>query len=149
LLKADALGGWRWICAEEIFKANPLKDLLSDLRAYSAAIEAVRAGELPGMSLVERFMERRGDALSRHEVRSALAALKGTDLERAVLADAAAWAAEEAAAIGGWEEATSQDFLRGSPLAGLLDNRRAFDTTVGDLPGSRSTDGRGRPRMRP
>jgi hypothetical protein len=56
-------------------------------------------GELPGRELVYAFLARHGNALSANEVRAALTALKGTDFEQNVLAEAAAWAEAEVDAI--------------------------------------------------
>jgi ParB-like chromosome segregation protein Spo0J len=96
LLKAEALGGWEWICAGEITSPNLLKELMGDIRTYRSAIEVLRAGELPGREIVGRFLERHGNALSGNEVRTALEALKGTDLAQAAMAEAATWAAAAA-----------------------------------------------------
>jgi hypothetical protein len=68
-------------------------------KSYRAAIASLEKDELPGHAVVGRFMEAHGKPLSEREVRAALAALKGTDLERDVLKEAAAWAAAQAAAV--------------------------------------------------
>jgi hypothetical protein len=123
LLKAEALGGLK-LCPEEIFSSHPLVELLKPLprgegeevdaelqgdgeeaaedprkaiiRGYRRALGEVAEGRLPGLPVIGRFMRKRGNALSVHEIRTALSALKGTDLERAVLAEARQWAADQA-----------------------------------------------------
>jgi hypothetical protein len=73
--------------------------LVDSEKSYRAAIAGLEKGELPGHAVIGRFMEAHGKPLSEREVRAALAALKGTDLERDVLKEAAAWAADQAAAV--------------------------------------------------
>ena len=96
LLKAEALGGWEWLCAGEITRGNPAFGLLDNEQSYHAAIKGLRAGELPGREVVGRFLQRHGNALSQQEVRNALDALRSTELEQSALNDAAQWAAAAA-----------------------------------------------------
>jgi hypothetical protein len=90
LLKAEALGGWQWILAGEISRLNKLRDVLETRASYRNAIDELLGGCLPGHVVVTRFLARHGNALSEHEIRSALAALKGTDVGDALAAEAAA-----------------------------------------------------------
>jgi hypothetical protein len=96
LLKAEALGGWQWICAGHLSRRNIAKELFDGQQSYRRAIDDIAAGALPGHQVVSRFLAEHGNPLSEREVRAALAALKGTDLEREVLAEAREWAANEA-----------------------------------------------------
>lgn len=75
---------------------HPVADLIGSEEAYRAELELLHRGELPSAGLIHRFVAEHGNALSDKEIRNARDALRGTELERAVMADAAKHAAERA-----------------------------------------------------
>jgi hypothetical protein len=116
LLKAEALGGWEWLTSGHLSRGSIFSFVDSE-KSYRAAIAGLEKGELPGHSVIGRFMEAHGQPLSEREVRAALAAHKGTELERDVLKEAAAWAAEQAKAVRAEQARAEEEACRAAEEA--------------------------------
>jgi hypothetical protein len=95
LLKAEALGGFQWIRAGQMSQSSDSFDFIESEPIYRQVIADIKAGELPGHRTIVKFLAAHGTPLSEREVKSALIALKGTDLEQSTLAEAHAWASRE------------------------------------------------------
>jgi hypothetical protein len=92
LLRAEVRGGWDDPTSGEFSRGLGI----DNEKAFVTSVNLLHMGQLPGRGVVGHLLRRRGSPLSDHDIRSALAALKGTELEQQILAEAHAAAAVRA-----------------------------------------------------